>query len=57
VAHAERQLVRAGREVLHLVTKEIWLQRMWSPGELAAAEKVSDDPRIAQALRSADSTA
>jgi eukaryotic-like serine/threonine-protein kinase len=50
---AERDWARAGRDVLQAVTSEIGLPRMWSPVERVAAEEHADDPRIADALRSA----
>lgn len=51
---AEREWARIGRDVLQAVTSEIDLPRMWSQAEQARAEKHANDPRIADALRSAD---
>jgi hypothetical protein len=53
-ASSDRQMARAGREVLSAVDTEIWLRRMWSDRELARARAVKHDVRIAQALNSAD---
>lgn len=50
---SERLSARAGRETLDAVTREIRLERAWSPTELAAARE-SSDPRIGQAVRAAD---
>jgi hypothetical protein len=53
--HNERQLARSGREVLQAATTEIRLPRLWSPAELALAERsAAEDPRIAYALGSTD---
>jgi eukaryotic-like serine/threonine-protein kinase len=50
---SERESARTGRDVLQAVTSEIELPRLWSPGELASAQKLAHDARIADALRSA----
>lgn len=46
----DRQVARAGRDVLSIVNAEIRLERLWSPSELASAGEMVDDLRIAQAL-------
>jgi hypothetical protein len=50
----DRQLARAGREVLAAVTREVRLDRLWSDGELARARQFRHDRRIAQALDGSD---
>lgn len=51
----ERQMARAGREVLQAVTAEIRLARLWSVRERESAANLAyADPRIDQALNSAD---
>jgi hypothetical protein len=51
---SDRQVARAGRDVLAVVDREIRLQRRWSDRELTSAGKLVHDVRIAQALDSAD---
>ncbi len=50
---SERELARTARGVLQEVETQIELQLKWSPSELASAEELADDLRIADALRSA----
>jgi eukaryotic-like serine/threonine-protein kinase len=52
---ADREAARLGRDVVDAVDTEIRVERRWSPQELARAEELAADPRIAQALAGASS--